>query len=166
MALGDGIGRNKGRKGYAFQKGYKEAIHDMSDNLIRNSRTEIIDGKVTLIVTEDRIKTITEEMERQLDKTETNQTTKIQSEKEIAMNPREIGIILKYCHELSRLVSPADASRYGLNSFDGSVCDFLKDISYSLLYREPVDIHNDEFYAPIFENMKAELKEKFDIDIP
>ena len=23
MALGDGIGRNKGRKGYAFQKGYK-----------------------------------------------------------------------------------------------------------------------------------------------
>ena len=39
MSLGDGIGRNKGRKGYAFQKGYKEAIHDMSDNLIRNSRT-------------------------------------------------------------------------------------------------------------------------------
>ena len=66
MALGDGIGRNKGRKGYAFQKGYKEAIHDMSDNLIRNSRTEIIDGKVTLIVTEDRIKAIAEEMERQL----------------------------------------------------------------------------------------------------
>ena len=66
MALGDGIGRNKGRKGQAFQKGYKEAIHDMSDNLIRNSRTEIIDGKITLIVTEDRIKVIAEEMERQL----------------------------------------------------------------------------------------------------
>lgn len=66
MALGDGISRNKGRKGYAFQKGYKEAIDDMSDNLIRNSRTEIIDGKVTLIVTEDRIKAIAEEMERQL----------------------------------------------------------------------------------------------------
>ena len=88
------------------------------------------------------------------------------NKKETTMIPKEIGIILKYCHELSRLVSPADASRYGLNSFDGSVCDFLKDISYSLLYGEPVDIHNDEFYAPIFENMKAELKEKFDIDIP
>ena len=51
------------------------------------------------------------------------------NEKETTMNPKEIGIILKYCHELSRLVSPADASRYGLSSFDGSVCDFLKDIS-------------------------------------
>ena len=87
-------------------------------------------------------------------------------EKETTMNLKEIGIILKYCHELSRLVSPADASRYGLHSCDSSVCDFLKDISYSLLYGEPIDIHNDEFYAPIFENMKAELKEKFDIDIP
>ena len=93
-------------------------------------------------------------------------THKNTSEKEITMDPKEIGIILKYCHELSRLVSPVDASRDGLNSFNSSVCDFLKNISYSLLYGEPVDIHNDEFYAPIFENMKAELKEKFDIDIP
>lgn len=66
MALGDGIARNKGYKGYAFQKGYKAAIDDMTDNLIRNSRTEIIDGKVTLIVTEERIKTIAEQMKEKL----------------------------------------------------------------------------------------------------
>ena len=66
MALGDGIARNKGYKGYAFQKGYKTAIDDMTDNLIRNSRTEVINGKVTLIVTEDRIKVISEQMKEKL----------------------------------------------------------------------------------------------------
>lgn len=66
MALGDGIARNKGYKGYAFQKGYKAAIDDMTDNLIRNSRTEVINGKVTLIVTEDRIKVISEQMKEKL----------------------------------------------------------------------------------------------------
>ena len=66
MALGDGIARNKGFKGYAFQKGYKTAIDDMTDNLIRNSRTEVIDGNVVLIVTEDRIKSVAEQMKKQL----------------------------------------------------------------------------------------------------
>ena len=28
MALGDGIARNKGYKGYAFQKGYKAGLDD------------------------------------------------------------------------------------------------------------------------------------------
>ena len=66
MALGDRIARNKGYKGYAFQKGYETAINDMTDNLIHNSRTEIIDGKVTLIVTENRIKVIAEQMKEKL----------------------------------------------------------------------------------------------------
>lgn len=66
MALGYGIARNKGNKGYAFQKGYKTAIDDMTGNLIRNSRTEVIDGKVVLIVTEDRIKFVAEEMKKRL----------------------------------------------------------------------------------------------------
>lgn len=66
MALGDGIGRNKGFKGYAYQKGYKTAIDDMVGNLIRNSRTEVIDGKITFIVTDERIKFIAEEMKKQL----------------------------------------------------------------------------------------------------
>ena len=38
----------------------------MTDNLIRNSRTEIINGKITLIVTEDRIRTVKFEMEKQM----------------------------------------------------------------------------------------------------
>lgn len=66
MALGDGIGRNKGFKGYAFQKGYRTAIDDMVGNLIANSRTESIDGKLMFIVTEERIKTVANEMKKQL----------------------------------------------------------------------------------------------------
>lgn len=66
MALGDGIARNKNRKSYAFQKGYKAALQEMTDNLIHNSRTEIVDGKITLIVTEDRIRTVKSEMEKQM----------------------------------------------------------------------------------------------------
>ena len=49
--------RNRGRK-----QGYIEAIDDIKDNLIRNSRTEVIDGKITLIVTEEKIKIIAEKM--------------------------------------------------------------------------------------------------------
>lgn len=33
MALGDGIARNKGRKGYAFQKGYNTAIDEFAERL-------------------------------------------------------------------------------------------------------------------------------------
>ena len=39
----------------------------MTDNLIRNIRTEVIDDKVCLIVTEERIKVIAEEMKKALD---------------------------------------------------------------------------------------------------
>ena len=45
----------------------KETIGDMVGNLIANSRTEIIDGRLMLIVTEGRIKTVANEMKRQLD---------------------------------------------------------------------------------------------------
>lgn len=45
-------------------KAYNKALDDMVGNLIANSRTEIIDGKLTLIVTEKRIKTVANEMKR------------------------------------------------------------------------------------------------------
>ena len=45
-----------------IQKAYNKAIDDMVGNLIANSRTEIIDGKITLIVTEERIKTVSNKM--------------------------------------------------------------------------------------------------------
>lgn len=41
---------------------YKQTIDDMTDNLIRNSRTEVIDGKISLVATAERIKIIAEEM--------------------------------------------------------------------------------------------------------
>lgn len=41
---------------------YEKAIEDMTNNLIRNSRTEVIDGKICLIVTDKRIKQIAEQL--------------------------------------------------------------------------------------------------------
>lgn len=66
-AISNRIGRNKEHKSYVFQKGYNAAIDDMFNNLIANSRTEIIDGKPMFIVTEERIKTIADKMKSQLD---------------------------------------------------------------------------------------------------
>ena len=50
-----------------MENGYNNVIDDMVGNLIANSRTEIIDEKITLIVTEERIKTVANEKKRQLD---------------------------------------------------------------------------------------------------
>ena len=68
MPLGDGVGRNKGKKHWSYgrKRDYELGIDDLVDNLIRNSRTEIIDGKAQLIVTEDRIKTIAAEMKKHI----------------------------------------------------------------------------------------------------
>ena len=46
---------------------YCKGIDDMVKNLIANSRTEIIDGKLMFIVTEERIKTVANEMKKRLD---------------------------------------------------------------------------------------------------
>lgn len=51
-------------KDILFDTGYRAAIDDMQDNLIRNSRTETIDGRTRLIVTEDIIETICREMRK------------------------------------------------------------------------------------------------------
>lgn len=45
-----------------------EVVDKMVSNLIRNSRTEIVDDKIQLIVTEDRIKLIAEQMKREQNK--------------------------------------------------------------------------------------------------
>lgn len=49
------------------QEMYCKGIDDMVGNLIANSRTEIIDGKLMFIVTEERIKTVANEMKKRLD---------------------------------------------------------------------------------------------------
>lgn len=45
-----------------YQLGYNKGIDDFEKSLIGNSRTEVIDGKITLIVTEKRIKLIAEQL--------------------------------------------------------------------------------------------------------
>ena len=49
------------------QEMYCKGVDDMVGNLIANSRTEIIDGKLMFIVTEERIKTVANEMKKRLD---------------------------------------------------------------------------------------------------
>ena len=49
-----------------MKNAYKQAIDDMTGNLIRNSRTEVIDGKISLIVTAERIKIIAEKMKEDI----------------------------------------------------------------------------------------------------
>lgn len=56
--------RWKKMKDALFDTGYKAAIDDMEANLIRNSRTETIDGRIRLIVTEDTIEKICREMRK------------------------------------------------------------------------------------------------------
>lgn len=48
-----------------FSDGYNRAIDEMQGNLIRNSRTEVIDGKICFVVTEERIKQIADLMKGQ-----------------------------------------------------------------------------------------------------
>lgn len=76
-------------------------------------------------------------------------------------NDKELGIILLYCRELTRLVSPAQASKSGLKQFDSSTNDFLKDLANAMINGETFNMANDDFYGPIFENMKRELSELF-----
>lgn len=52
------------RKDLLFNTGYRTAVDDMQDDLIRNSRTETIDSRIRLIVTEDTIETIYREMRK------------------------------------------------------------------------------------------------------
>lgn len=63
-------GRRK--KDLLFDTGYRAAIDDMQDNLIRNSRTETIDGRTRLIVTKDTIETICREMRKRCDNAKRN----------------------------------------------------------------------------------------------
>ena len=54
-------GQDKGLSDGRFV-GYNKAIDNMVTSLIRNSRTEVIDGKIALIVTDERIKLIAEQL--------------------------------------------------------------------------------------------------------
>ena len=62
-------------KDILFDTGYRAAIDDIQDNLIRNSRTETIDGRTRLIVTEDTIETICREMRKRKPETVWKQWT-------------------------------------------------------------------------------------------
>ena len=65
--------------------------------------------------------------------------------------------ILKYCYNLSMLVSTSDAERYGLVDYDQSICDFLRDFAtaYENNNEEEFDIENDEFYSEVYSTIQA-----------
>lgn len=47
-----------------YERSYNKAIEDMVSSLIRNSSTEAIDGNVTLVVTDERIKFIAKQLKK------------------------------------------------------------------------------------------------------
>lgn len=47
-----------------YKLGYNKAIDNMVCSLIKNSTTEEIDGKICLIVTEERIKIVAEQLKK------------------------------------------------------------------------------------------------------
>jgi len=53
---------NENSDNFIDKKSYNKAIDDMHYNLIRSSKTEVINGKICLIVTDERIYTITKMM--------------------------------------------------------------------------------------------------------
>lgn len=56
----------KKAKKNAKKNARNKAIDEMQGNLIRNSRTEVIDGEICLVVTDKRIKQIAEQMKGEL----------------------------------------------------------------------------------------------------
>lgn len=69
----------------------------------------------------------------------------------------QMATILAYCAELSRLVSPNTAESIGLIGFDGSVCDFLKDLALAESNGDNFCIEGDEFYEEVYNKMKESI---------
>ena len=71
LAIADEISaideKTKQERKMTYRDGSMDGVKEMQSNLIRCSRTEVIDEKIQLIVTEDRIKTIVDEMKKQME---------------------------------------------------------------------------------------------------
>ena len=65
--------------------------------------------------------------------------------------------IFAYCYHLSMLVSPNAAASIGLTDFDGTVCDFLKDLATAESNGETLHIEGDDFYEDIYNKMKNNI---------
>lgn len=91
-------------------------------------------------------------------KCETLKADSLNNYKEITMNTDlQMATILAYCHQLSRLVAPNTAESVGLIGFDGSVCDFLKDLAVAESNGEALCIEGDEFYEEVYNKMKESI---------
>ena len=73
------------------------------------------------------------------------------------LNNNQLANILIYCSRLAELVAPKLAHQVGLNSFDGKICDLIKDLGVAYLNEEKFNLFEDEFYSEIFSRMKEDL---------
>lgn len=76
------------------------------------------------------------------------------------MNNDELITILKYAYSMSRIISPMSAEQIGLSHFDGTICDFYRDIVTALEKKEQVNIQEDEFLSLVYKDMKADLGDR------
>nr|DAO95478.1 MAG TPA: Protein of unknown function (DUF1351) [Caudoviricetes sp.] len=69
--------------------------------------------------------------------------------------------ILQYCGHIARLVSPADATKYGLNNFDGAISDFIRNVIYHITNNQEINLHSSDkenFATDIMKRMEIDLK--------
>lgn len=76
------------------------------------------------------------------------------------INKEDLIQILKYCNHVSRLVSPASATQYGLNNFDGAISDFISSVIWHITNNKEIDLHSTDE-----ENFDADVMRRIQIDL-
>ena len=80
------------------------------------------------------------------------------------MKKDDLIIILKYAYCMSRLISPREAERYGLQlAGDSTIGEFYQTIIEKIEKNEKIDFTencNDEFLKEIYKTMKEEMSER------
>lgn len=71
--------------------------------------------------------------------------------------------ILEYSYRMSRVVSPYEAEKVGLNGFDGAVCEFYKELIDKIEKDEDINLNeksNNEFLRLQYECMKKDIEDR------
>jgi len=81
----------------------------------------------------------------------------------MGIKKEELINILKYAYLMSRVISPIEAQKVGLNGFDGAVCDFYKALVEKLQNDEEINLSeklDDEFVNLQYECMKKDVEDQ------
>lgn len=76
---------------------------------------------------------------------------------------KELINILEYAYRMSRVISPYEAEKVGLNGFDGAVCDFYNELIEKIEKGEDINLNeksNNEFLSLQYECMKKDVEDE------